>query len=92
MRDNGLETEGKWSRKLKDTWPVPDLPVGQGGKFSLEENFFLYRGIDRGVGHKIRNTQTVRFNPTLGLERKCMDWDFPEPGPNLVPLGNKFTK
>jgi hypothetical protein len=38
----------------------------QGGKFSLEENFLLYRGIDRGVGHKIHNIKTVRLRANSG--------------------------
>ncbi len=85
MKENGVGNR-------KKTGQCSVCLLVRGGKFSLGENFFLYRGVDRGVGKKFITQKLSDFRPTLGLERKCMGWDFTEPGPNLVSLGNKFTK
>ncbi len=46
----------------------------------------------QGSWSKFITQKLSDFSPTLGLERKCMGWDFPEPRPSLVLLGNKFTQ
>ncbi len=55
----------------------------QGGGDSLWKTISFYtEGSTGELEIKFITQKLLDVRPTLGLERKCMGWDFPEPGPN----------